>query len=180
MKSAILTDSSLSSFIEVQAKGSLSYLRAWLDLITRLYGYSVITLTTKNADGQITGFLPVCSMYSPLTGRRLVALPFSDLCPLLAEDEASANVLIDQAICLVQQQKARYLELRSGANDVLAKRSELVEGNLYVRWLMPLSTDSDSVWSNLRKPIQRQVKKSQKLGVQVRIAQHRDDVAHYY
>lgn len=180
MKSAILTDLSLSSFIEVQAKGSLSYLRAWLDLITRLYGYSVITLTTKNADGQITGFLPVCSMYSPLTGRRLVALPFSDLCPLLAEDEASANVLIDQAICLVQQQKARYLELRSGANDVLAKRSELVEGNLYVRWLMPLSTDSDSVWSNLRKPIQRQVKKSQKLGVQVRIAQHRDDVAHYY
>jgi lipid II:glycine glycyltransferase (peptidoglycan interpeptide bridge formation enzyme) len=45
---------------------------------------------------------------------------------------------------------------------------------------MPLFADPDIVWSGLRKPVQRQVKKSQKLGVQVRIAQHRDEVAQYY
>ncbi len=175
-----LADSNLSTFIEEQAKGTFSYIQSWLDLIIRLYGYSVYPLTTTNAEGKITGFLPLCSMQSPLTSRRLVALPFTDLCPLLAEDEVDANALIDQAICLAQQQKVKYLELRSGANDVLAKRSELVEGNLYMRWLKLLSPDPDSMWSNLRKPIQRQVKKSQKLGVQVRIAQQRDEVAHYY
>jgi FemAB-related protein (PEP-CTERM system-associated) len=177
---SFLADSRWDACVEQQIKHSFYYSQAWLKLLTQLYGYSVIELTTRNTNGDITGFLPLCSMRSPLTGRRLVALPFSDLCPLLAADETSANALIDQAILLAQQQKVRYVELRTGSNNVLAQRPELVEGNLYVRWLMPLSTDSESIWSSLRKPIQRQVKKSQKLGVQVRIAQRRDDVAQYY
>ena len=40
-----------------------------------------------------------------------MALPFSDHCPLLAEDEDNANALIDRAIRLAQQQRAKYLEL---------------------------------------------------------------------
>src|SRR5215472_1588208 len=95
-----LAEDSLSTFIEQQAEKLLYYSQAWLDLISRLYGYSVIPITTTNTAGQITGFLPLCSMRSPLTGRRLVALPFSDLCPLLAVGEASANDLIDQAVRL--------------------------------------------------------------------------------
>lgn len=45
---------------------------------------------------------------------------------------------------------------------------------------MPLATDPDAVWSSLRKPIQHQIKKARKLGVQVHLAQAREDVAHYY
>jgi FemAB-related protein (PEP-CTERM system-associated) len=173
-------DSRLSTFIERQAKDSLYYSQAWLDLISTLYGYSVIPLTATNTEGKIMGFLPLCSMQSPLTGRRLVALPFTDLCPLIAEDEASTNALIDQAIRLARQQKAKYLELRSGVNEVLAKRSELVQGNIYVRWLTPLVADPDIVWSSLRKNVQQKIRKSQKLGVQVRLAQLREDMVHFY
>src|SRR5204863_2167085 len=126
------------------------------------------------------GFLPLCFTQSPLTGRRLVSLPFSDHCPIVAEDERNANELIDQAIRLAQQQKARYLEIRSGTNEVLAKRADMVKGDLYVRWLLPLAADPDAAWSGLRKPIQHQVKKSRKLGVQVRMAERREEVAHYY
>ena len=39
-----------------------------------------------------------------------MALPFSDHCPLLAEDEDNTNALIGQAIRLAQQQRAKYLE----------------------------------------------------------------------
>src|SRR5713101_3232066 len=175
-----LADSSLTSFIERQAPGTFSYTQTWLNVVPQIYGYKIIQLIATNKAGNISGFLPLCLMQSPLTGRRLVSLPFSDLCPFLAEDEASANMLIDQAVELARQQKVKYLELRTGINEVLAKRLDLVVGNLYVRWLMPLSTDPASVWSNLRKPIQRQVKKSEKLGVQVRIAKQRDDIEHYY
>jgi FemAB-related protein (PEP-CTERM system-associated) len=180
MIQTFLSDSPWSTFAEQQRKDSFYYNQAWLDLITQLYGYSIIPLTTTNMTGQITGFLPLCSMDSPLTGRRLAALPFSDYCPLLAVDDASANDLIDQAIRLAQEQKVKYLELRTGLNDVLFKRSDFLEGNLYVRWLMSLTTDPDAVWSKLRKPVQHQIKKSRKLGVQVRIAQSREDMAQYY
>lgn len=181
MTQTLGSDARLSTFVEQQAKDfSLYYSQAWLDLVATLYGYSVIPLIATNISGHITGFLPLCFMQSPLTGWRLVALPFSDYCPLLAVDECSANYLIDQAIRLAQQQKVRYLELRAGVNEVLAKRTDLVEGNLYARWLLPLATDPDAVWSGLRKPIQHQIKKSRKLGVQVRIAQRREEMAHYY
>lgn len=166
--------------MEERAQDCFYYSQAWFELITQLYGSSVIPLTTTNSNGEITGFLPLCLMQSPLTGRRLVGLPFSDHCPLLAVDEISANTLIDQALGLAQEKRVRYLELRTGTHTTLGKRRELAEGNLYVRWLLPLADDADSMWAGLRKPIQRQIKKSESLGVQVRVATRREDVALYY
>src|SRR5260370_42433083 len=63
---------------------------------------------------------------------------------------------------------------------MLARRRDLAEGHLYVRWLLHIVADPESVWSGFRKPVQHQVKKSQKRGVQVRLAQLREDVGHYY
>lgn len=174
-------DSRLSTFIEQQAKKEpLYYSQSWFDLLTKQYGYSFIPLTTTNADGQITGFLPLCAINSPITGRHLVSLPFSDHCPLLASDEASMNDLIDQAIHLARQQKVKYLELRTGSNEVAAKRTDLVAQGLFVRWQIFLATDPDTIWSKLRKPVQSQIKKSRNLGVTIREAQSHSDVKLYY
>ena len=169
-----------SALIEEQVKNTLYYDPRWFELINKLYGYSIIPLTTTDSQGQITGFLPLCSVSSPLTGRRLVSLPFSDHCPFLAADEASANDLIDQAIHLAKRQHVKYLELRTGSHDVLTKRSDLTESNLYVNWTLPLSDHPEDVWKGLRKPVQHQIKKSQKLGVQVRTAQKREEMSLYY
>jgi FemAB-related protein (PEP-CTERM system-associated) len=173
-------DTSLANFIESQAPGTFSHIRTWLSVVPQLYGYKVFLLSATNKEGRIAGFLPVCLIRSLLTGPRLVSLPFTDQCPLLAADEASANQLIDQAIQLAQHQKVRYLELRTGVNDVVARRADLVEGNLYVTWLLKLSTDPERMWKELRKPVQRQIKKSEGQGVSVRLARRREDMEHYY
>jgi FemAB-related protein (PEP-CTERM system-associated) len=176
----ILSDPQLTTFVKQQAKDLIYYSPAWLNLISRTYGFSLIPLTSRNAAGQISGYLPLCSIRSPLTGHRLVSFPFSDHCPLLAVDASSANDLIDQAIQLAQQHRARYLELRTGVNDIVAKRSDLAVGNLYVRWLLPLTADPDTFWSGLRKPIQKRIKRARRLGVQIRTAQSREDMGHFY
>lgn len=170
----------LGAALEQQARDVFYYQPAWLNVISQVYGYAVNTLTTTTTNGEISGFLPVCTLRSPITGKRLVALPFSDHCPLLARDRSSADELIEQALLLAGQQKARYLELRTGNHPALAERPDLAESNLYVRWLLPLSPDPDAIWSSLRKPIQRQIKKSASLGVQVRLARQREDVHHFY
>jgi FemAB-related protein (PEP-CTERM system-associated) len=180
MAQASLTDSSLLTFIEQQAKDSPYYSQAWLDLITKLYGYSLTTLTVTNSSGRITGFLPLCYLHSPITGRRLVSLPFADYCPMLAEDEYSANSLIDQTVHLAQKYRVRYLELRTGINEVMSKRSDFIVRNLYARWLTPLSADPNTIWSNLRTQVRGKVNKSKRLGVKVRIAQRREEVLDYY
>ncbi|WIG59176.1 MAG: hypothetical protein OJF49_001923 [Ktedonobacterales bacterium] len=153
---------------------------AWLDLLRNVYGFTVVPLTATNAAGEITGFLPLCELHSPLLGRRLVSVPFSDHAPLLADDDASARALITQAVALADERQARYLELRTGQHAALAARSDMATSDLYVRWLVALSANPDSVWSGLRKPVQRQVKKAQKHGVTVRQAETRADIDAYY
>ena len=152
----------------------------WLKLLTTFYGYQIIPLTTTNADNQVTGFLPLCFIKSPLTGRRLVSLPFSDYCPLLAIDETNTTQLIEQALHIAQEKNVKYLELRSGTNEVLARRTDFTANNLYVNWVLPLAGSAEEAWSDLRKPVQHQIKKSQKAGVQVRTAQKHEDMDIYY
>jgi FemAB-related protein (PEP-CTERM system-associated) len=161
-------------------KNSFYYDPRWLEILTTFYGYRITRLTTTDKEGQITGFLPLCSVNSPLTGRRLVSLPFSDQCPLLAVDETSAIDLVERAIDLARQRKVKYLELRAGANELLAQRPDLTESNLYANWSIPLSGRTEDAWSKLRKPVQRQIKKSQKDGVQIRVAEKREDMFLYY
>jgi FemAB-related protein (PEP-CTERM system-associated) len=175
-----LPGSGLSASVEQQAKEAFAYQPAWLELLSRLYGYTITTLTTTSVSGQITGLLPVCLARSPLTGKRLVSLPFSDHCPLIAEDDASAQALLEQALCLAREQKARYLELRTGPHPLLAERRDLAASNLYVRWLLPLQANPDTLWAGLRKPVQRQIKKSQQMGVTTRLAERREEMGHFY
>lgn len=170
----------LSAPLEQQARDVFYYQPAWLNLISQVYGYAVNTLTTTDTNGEISGFLPVCTMRSPITGNRMVALPFSDHCPLLAEDRASAQQLVDQAQCLADEQRARYLELRTGTHPMLAERTDLVESSLYVRWFLPLQSDQDVVWAGLSKSVKQMIKKSQKMGVTVRRIEKREEMAYYY
>jgi FemAB-related protein (PEP-CTERM system-associated) len=180
MAGTLLAGRDWSKDIERQAQESLYCSESWLDVLSRLYGYTLIPLTATDATGQVTGFLPLCSMSSPLRGRRLVALPFSDQCPLLATDSTSADRLVNDAIRLAQRQRARYLELRTGVSEALSRRSDLSPSNLYVRWLAPLSHDAAEPWSNLRKSVQQKVGKARRLGVQVRIATRREEMARFY
>ncbi len=175
-----LPDKYWSPELEQQARESIVVSKPWLDLITKVYGYQVFSLTTTGTDGRLTGFLPLSSIVSPVGGRRLVSLPFSDQCPLLATDTASANALVDQAIALARAKKARYLELRTGPSPALASRHDLVEAPLYVRWLTSLAPGADAVWSALKAPVQRQIKKARKLGVCVRMAERREEMRTYY
>ena len=175
-----LSDPRLHTFIEQRSPEPFYYSQAWLDLIAKIYGYSIIPFISTNAIGQITGYLPLSFIQSPLTGRRLVSLPFSDCCPLLTTGDASVTDLLDQATHLAQEKHAKYLELRTGSNEMLATRPDFVEENLYVRWLLPLTPDSSAIWPELRKTVQQTIRKSKKSGVQVRAAQTREEMIQYY
>lgn len=180
MRDSVLSEHKWCTTLEQQGTDTLNFNRRWLSLIAELYGYQVTSLTTIGPEGDITGYLPLCAIQGAFRRQRLVALPFSDSCPLLAQDDATAHELIDQAIRLTQQREARYLELRTGVNDILAARPDLVAQNLYVRYYLPLDRDVDAMWSALRKQVQQKIKKSRKLGLQVRLAQTQDDVDCYY
>lgn len=175
-----LSKAQIHQDIEEQLQKQFYYHPEWLALLSRLYGYSVIPVTSRDEEGRVSGVLMLCLMSSPLTGKRMVSLPFSDTCPLLATSDSVAADLVDQALSLARQYRVRYVELRTGQHPVLDKRSDMVSNDLYVRWVLPLGGGSTALWSALRKPVQRQIKKAQNQGVTIRVAQQREDVELYY
>jgi CelD/BcsL family acetyltransferase involved in cellulose biosynthesis len=152
----------------------------WLDLIQSIYGFTVTRLEVRGSDGALLGQLPVCALSSRLTGRRIVSLPFSDICPLVATDPATAQQLVDQAVELGKKHRARYIELRTGSSALLEERNDFIATDNYVSWRLVLAEGESSVWSGVQKPVQRQVKKSRKMGVTIRFAQQREEMDIYH
>ncbi|HEX5548952.1 MAG TPA: hypothetical protein VFX24_16220, partial [Ktedonobacterales bacterium] len=152
----------------------------WLDLIQSIYGYTVTRLEVRGSDGALRGYLPVCALSSPLTGRRIVSLPFSDICPMVAADSATAHQLVDQAVELGKRHRARYVEMRTGSSALLDGRDDFIAADNYVSWRLPLAAGEASIWSGVQKPVQRQVKKSRKMDVTIRFAQQREDMDIYH
>ncbi len=180
MTQIIETTYTLNEFIEQRAVEPIYYQQPWHDLVTSLYGYRIIPLITRDSIGRITGYLPLCLIESFLTGRRLVSFPFVDRSPLLAVDADSANDLITQAVDVAQEQKVKYLELRTGHHDAMSERTDLEAENLYVGWSIPLASDPGLIWKGLQKQVQQKIKKAKKLGVQIEIATRREEVMDFY
>jgi CelD/BcsL family acetyltransferase involved in cellulose biosynthesis len=153
----------------------------WLNLVQTVYGYQVTRLEVRGADGQSPcGYLPVCTLRSPLTGRRIVSLPFSDICPMPVTDTLVAKQLVDQVLELGRQSHARYVELRSGDSQYMRERSDFVASDMYVRWRLALESGEEIIWAGVEKPVQRQVRKSRKMGVTIRFASQREDMELYH
>jgi CelD/BcsL family acetyltransferase involved in cellulose biosynthesis len=169
-----------TALAQQQSAESFYYSQQWLTLISGLYGYKFIPLTVTNEKGLVSGFLPLCHIQSPLTGSRLVSFPFSDHCPLLAEDEQSVHQLLDQAVQLARHEQVRYLELRTGVNSVLAARPDFIEGTLYSTWYTPLDPNPEVLWARLKKTVRNKVKKAQRNHVHVRFARGKDDILAYH
>ncbi len=178
--SLCLPDSLWDPTLAERARESICFSKPWLDLVKRVYGYKVFYLTTTGTDGPVTGVLPLCSVRTPLGGRHLAALPFSDLCPLLITDPAIARGLIDQAIYLAHQQGAAYLELRAGAEEILTAREDLAAQDLYLRYWLPLDGDPATLWRGLAPSMRKKVNKARRLGVRMRMASSREDMLHFY
>jgi CelD/BcsL family acetyltransferase involved in cellulose biosynthesis len=70
-------------FVQTAPGATIFHHPAWLALIGARYGYPVAACCVLDDDGSIRAGVPVALVCSPLTGRRLVAFPFSDACPPL-------------------------------------------------------------------------------------------------
>ena len=60
----------------------------WLRLVAGVHGWRASACVLPAADGSLRGGLPLVEVSSRITGRRLIAVPFSDSCqPLCAEED---------------------------------------------------------------------------------------------
>jgi GNAT acetyltransferase-like protein len=110
----------------------------WLQSLRRTYGYDPVVFTTSSPTGNLQNGLVFCRVESWLTGRRLVALPFSDHCEPLCDSDEERRFLVRYLLATVEPQHWKYLEIR----PIIGDFGEMSEGAFAVAskyWLHTLS-----------------------------------------
>lgn len=138
---------------------------AWLRLIRDQYGYELGAWAVSRPDGVLTAGLPYARVSSRLTGRRIVALPFSDLCPPVAASPADgcSRAALAETIAEMAARSGVPVEIRAAVPGLPGAGAPL-----FHRHVLPLANDPQQVAENFaRSQVRRGIAKARRSGVTV-------------
>jgi CelD/BcsL family acetyltransferase involved in cellulose biosynthesis len=167
-----IADRAWMRLIEASPSAEVFHHPLWLELLRSQYGYELGACCVGNGGGIEAG-IPVARVESRLTGRRLVAIPFSDVCaPALARD---ANPAALDALGSALAEEARQSELELTVHAPLPSAPGALVRPSFYRHLLPLAADPAAVERNFSKSqIKRGIKKARREGLR---AERRTDPA---
>jgi FemAB-related protein (PEP-CTERM system-associated) len=138
---------------------------AWLTILERGLGHQPHALVTTDDTGQTTGFLPLAYVRSMLFGRFLVSLPYLNYGGVIADDPASAALLVERAVELANRLQVKNLELRHVQPLEHPALPEASHGKVHMRLALPASPDL--LWKAFKPEVRNQVRKGQKHELQI-------------
>ncbi len=147
----------------------------WADVLSRSYNYQPLYLCTKN-DNAIESLLPIMEVASPLTGKRGVCLPFTDVCAPLSSNAQQFQELFKRAITLGKKRQWKYLEIRGGAEHL----SEEKPSQVFWGHALDLNDGHQKLFSELRDSTRRNIKKAQSEKVEVNISNTLTAIKEFY
>lgn len=148
---------------------------AWLSLLRECYGYEIAAWALEGRDGTLAAGLPVARIASRLTGTRLVALPFSDVCPPLGAPETAAA--LGAAVAERREHEGLDLEVRARLTGIRGGHAPV----RYVEHRLPLEPDVEAVAERFSKSqVKRGIAKARREGVTVERRTDADALARFY
>jgi CelD/BcsL family acetyltransferase involved in cellulose biosynthesis len=148
-------------FVEGEPCATIFHHPAWLALLRDQYGYSFFAPCLVDPRGNLLAGLPVAKVSSRLTGRRLVAVPFSDACEPLGVTEPERRAQLARAIGAAATDVALPLEVRAGIEDIPFGGTAL----RYVRHRLDLSVGPDPMERRFTSAVRRGVAKARRSGL---------------
>ncbi len=160
-----LDDPRWNEFLQQHPRTSVFHSTAWLDALSRTYGYEPIVYTTSPPGQDLENGIPFCRVESWLTGRRLVSLPFSDHCEPLVDTEADWNVLTSALERESTRNNLRYIEMRPlETHEIFTPLRRAVVTYTFHR--LDLETDIDSLFLGFHKSsTQRKIRRAEREGL---------------
>jgi CelD/BcsL family acetyltransferase involved in cellulose biosynthesis len=151
------------TFVEGNPTAEIFHHPLWLELLRSQYGYELQARCVADGGGIEAG-VPIARIDSRLTGRRLVSLPFSDICsPALAPgaDPAAMDVL---GRALVEESASSGLDLT--VHGPLPHAPDAFVQHRFYRHLLSLAGDPAEVERRYSKSqVRRGIKKAKREGL---------------
>ena len=143
---------------------------AWTKVLAQTYGFQPVW--QKNGDA----LLPLMAVDSWLTGRRGVALPFTDFCPPLCGSEQDFQPLFQNAIELGKARGWKTIDLRGGRQFFKDAPASLS----FYGHRLDLTVGEKTLFENMDGSARQAVRKAEKDGVAVEVSQGEKAVRDFY
>jgi len=143
---------------------------AWTRVLAETYGFTPVWQAGKDA------WMPLMEVDSWLTGRRGVALPFTDECVPLCSSEAEFRPLFQNAVEWGRERGWKSIELRGGRRFLAEAPASLA----YFGHRMDLAADESRLFERMDGSARQAVRKAEKDGVTVEVSQGVAAVKDFY
>jgi CelD/BcsL family acetyltransferase involved in cellulose biosynthesis len=158
-----ISDPAWLTLIEASPSATIFHHPLWLQLLHSQYGYELSACCVQDGGGIEAG-IPIARIESRLTGRRLVSLPFSDICaPVLA---TGANPSAAAALGEALTEECRRSGLDLTVHAPIPNAPSAFVQHRFFRHLLPLANDPAEVERHYSKSqIKRGIKKARREGL---------------
>lgn len=144
--------------------GSLYHLFDWKDINEKSLGHDCEYLGAREADGSLSGILPLVFVKSRLFGRILCSMPFMNYGGPVAASPQAATALTTHAMERAKALGADYLELRCPA----ALETSMPASLRKVSMTVPLQADPEALFNSFSQKHRKNIRRAQKNELTVR------------
>jgi hypothetical protein len=173
------TDARWERFVASHPDAQVWHTADWLEVIRRTYRYRPMHLAHLR-DGELTAILPLFLVESPLTGRRLVSVPFSGPAGPLGWSGEAVNRLVEGAIKLSRSLHCTYLNLQCRDDLQMLTRPDLTATRPFVCSVLSLGGVAGSSPGKPSRSSRKMIARGRRRGVQVRISAAQDELRLFY
>lgn len=157
-----------------QHRSSAFHSPGWMRVLTETYGLEARAYVALDGAGEPGAGIPFCRI-ADIMGKRIVTLPFSDHCDPLVSDGDLWGCLIDG---LLVEHCPIVVRCLHNSLPLADERFTLVKK---AKWHgLDLQPDLDTLWQGLHNSGRRAIKKAQRDGVVVRIAQRKEALRAFF
>ncbi len=157
-----------NGFLRSRPDANLCHAHEWKTIMEKAYSKACYYLQAMDGTDCV-GVLPLVHMKGPLTGNRLVSLPFLDQGGPLVSSENVAAVLWDECLELARRVDASGVDIRGplfkGAVENDGTRATKEEPSSRKTFTLPLPEDPDVLWKSFKTKVRNQVRKAEKEGL---------------
>jgi CelD/BcsL family acetyltransferase involved in cellulose biosynthesis len=147
---------------------------AWIQVLTDTYGWEASAYVVLDDRGEPCGGIPFCRI-SDVMGERIVALPFSDYCDPLVNDSQCWQLLME---CFMPESCPIVMRCLHNSLPLADERFSLTK---QAKWHgLNLTPNLDDLWRGMQDSTHRAIRKSQREGLVVRVADSEDELRAFF
>jgi hypothetical protein len=148
---------------------------AWARVLHDTYGFQPMYQAVIES-GRIRALLPLMEVDSWLTGRRGIALPFTDLVEPPCADADTFRQLFDGALALAKTREWKYFECRGGKKWL----PDVPASTTFLRHTLDLGLGEPALFASFEDSVRRAVRKAERGNLQLEFSQSAESMQAFY